>query len=106
MTESLIYLDKKFAEIFGTGPARRPRHADPFRRQRAKARALAAEIGATIEALPASECADKAWNVWPPALLADDADPHAGDHYCADWSEVLGALEDYAALVSKAGDDE
>lgn len=86
----LPYLDRTLGEIFA---APKKKRADPYRRARAQAKRLAAECGATIEVLPASEWAGRAYNVWPPAGAAD---PFEGDHYCLDWEEVLDKVRAYA----------
>lgn len=74
--------------LFTPAPPRRP---DKWRAQRERAQALAREQGVEIEPLHGG-----GFNVWPPASIVDtDLDPHAGDHYCQDWDDVLGKVQAY-----------
>lgn len=66
-----------------------PRRADPFRKARKEARALAEKHGVQIERLRGG-----GFNVWPPKGFVGN-DPHEGDHFANDWNEVLPMVRAY-----------
>jgi len=70
-----------------------PRNPDTQRKAREEAQRLANEHQIEIERLRGG-----GFNVWPPKGLADSLDPHSGDHYCCDWSEVVVMVRAYAQL--------
>lgn len=72
-----------------------PKRGDPHRKARELARPLAKLLGVEVEPLEGS-----GFNVWPPRALAAGADPFEGDHYAADWSEVLKMVQAYAKASS------
>lgn len=80
-------LASMIAATFRAAPARKP---DPFRRDRAEARALAAVHSIEIEPMRPG------FNVWPPKSWRG-ADPFEGDHYAQDWREVATMVRTYAA---------
>lgn len=67
-----------------------PKRGDPHRKARELAKPLAKQLGVEVERLEGS-----GFNVWPPRGLATGADPFEGDHYAADWSEVLKMVQAY-----------
>ena len=73
-------------------PPRKRLRADPHRKAREHAKALAHKHGIEIESFP-----DGGMMVWPPAGLEDD--PFEGDHFANDWHEALNMLKAYAAAL-------
>ena len=70
-------------------------------RARAKAKALAAQIGCTIEA--ERNAGGLTYWVSHPAFREDETgDPCEGDHSCSGWEEVLGNVEAYRDHFAKA----
>jgi len=83
-----------------TNPPADPRVANPRKastqKARLEAKRLAAEHSIEIE----RHSKDGGWNVWPPTAVQED--PHEGDHYAADWEEVLAMVKDYAQILAGA----
>jgi hypothetical protein len=38
-------------------------------------------------------------NVWPPRGIDEATDPHAGDHYAADWQAARDMLRTYQSAA-------
>lgn len=77
------------------------KRGDPHRKARELAKPLAKRLGVEVERLAGS-----GFNVWPPRALQAGADPFEGDHYAADWSEVLKMVQAYekASTPAESGD--
>ena len=82
-----LNIGKQISAVF-RAPA--PRRADPHRKARTQAKALAEEHGIEIERLR-----DGGFNVWPPKTFSG-VDPHDGDHFANDWDQVLQMVLAYA----------
>lgn len=89
----LRQLEQALGTIFKAPAARKP---DTQRRQRERAKALAAEHGIEIE-----KFSEGGMNVWPPRALDDSRDPFAGDHFADDWADALSMVEQYVALLQQ-----
>jgi hypothetical protein len=76
------------------------RSSDPYRKEREESKKLAAKHNIEIKRLTGG-----GFNVWPPKGL--EVDPHEGDHFANDWSEVLPLVQDYARVVTneKSGEN-
>ncbi len=71
--------------------------SDPYSGARRKAKALALEHDFEIEKVEGG-----GFNVWPPAPIADTLkDPYDGDHYAADWNEVLAMAKEYSRIAQE-----
>lgn len=79
-------------------PQRR-REVSATRRAREEAQRLAAQHNIAIDRMDGG-----GFMVWPPEPIADtDRDPHDGDHYASDWSDVASMVREYAALLTPEG---
>lgn len=67
---------------------------------RRAARRLAAKIGVEIELH--ADLGDDCWFVSHPALIDTPQDPHEGDHYAHDWTEIARRVQDYADALKQA----
>ena len=81
-------LARQLGAYFKPAPAKR---TDPHRKAREESKRLAAPLGVEIE-----KCRGDGFNVWPPADMMPADDPHDGDHYANDWTEVLAMVRIYA----------
>ena len=88
-------LERHLTKIFASS---KPKKLDSFRKEREKAKRMAAEHGIEIERL-----AEGGMNVWPPSQVADtDRDPFTGDHHAEDWQVALSMVQQYAALAHQS----
>lgn len=87
-------LQRQLGALFRPEAAKR---GDPHRKARELARPLAKKLGVEVERLDGS-----GFNVWPPRALQAGADPFEGDHYAADWSEVLTMVLAYEKTSAPA----
>lgn len=85
-------LSSMIARTFKPAAERKP---DVHRKARESAKTLAAEHGIEIERI------EGGFNVWPPRGHAG-VDPHDGDHFALDWSEVLTRVRAYVPTAQSS----
>lgn len=95
MAKRLIALENTLSAIF---KAPKPKAKDTQRKFREKAKSLAVEHKIEIER-------DREGGMWVHCPDGVDPDPFEGDHYCCDWKEALGMVEQYVAELAKIKGD-
>lgn len=70
-------------------------------RDRHRARKVAAVWGVEIDRH--DDLDSRPWYVSHPVLLDTEADPHEGDHYGFDWSDVAERVSEIAAVLEARG---